>query len=82
MEFKKSELKSTDSSVPIYPRLVHELYQGRLPVVVPLGNETLFWAIFEPPKTSRLWTDGQFDRETHITRIVAQVGDAAWHMSS
>lgn len=81
MDFSKAELQTTDNSVPLYAKLVHELYQGHLPVVTFLPDGRTFWAIFEPPKKSRLYTDSQFDREAHVARITAQVGDAACQLS-
>lgn len=78
-EIKKRELK-TVSSVS-YAKLVHELYQGHLPVIVPTEKGT-FWAIFDPQEESRLYTDTEREREEHITRIIVQVGVAACQLQS
>jgi hypothetical protein len=78
-ELKKQELK-TVSSVS-YAKLVHELYQGHLPVIVPTEKGT-FWAIFDPHEESRLYTDTQVEREEHITRIIIQVNLAACQLLS
>lgn len=76
---KNAELKTV--SKVSYAKLVHELYQGHLPVVIPLGGR-IFWAIYDPPKDSRLYTDSQLDRETHITRLTVQTGLAACQLLS
>lgn len=64
-----------------YDTLINEVYDGHLPVVIFMGDQN-FWVIFDPPESSRLLNDSQFDRQTHITRLTGQVGAAAWHMRS
>lgn len=78
-QIKNAELKTVCSLS--YAKIIHELYQGHLPVLIPIRGK-VFWAIYDPPEDSRLYTDEQLDRETHITRLTVQTGVAACHLLS
>ena len=73
------ELESV-THVP-YETMVHRLYEGQLPVIIFMGARN-FWVFFEPPKTSRVYTDPDGHREVHIARLISQVGAAAWRLQS
>lgn len=63
----------------LYPRMISELYQGKLPVLIPMvPGEKVFWAVYDVPEQSVLVCGDGPEREDCITAIVKMTAEVAW----